>query len=72
MNKIDKIIRLVLGWIGGLFDICTFIIKYILGLIWSLYRFIRGHKFKSFSYLNKNAISELEWIADEFKHYLQD
>lgn len=71
MKKIDKIFRGILGWIGGMFDIITFIVKYILGLIWTVYNFIRGKNAKKiFSKLNDNSTSELLWIIDEFKHYL--
>ena len=75
MNKsirtIDKIVRAMLGFTGTLFEIPRLIIKYILGLIWTVYSIIRGRDFKKvFSHLNKGIISEIKWVIDEFKFYI--
>lgn len=73
MDKFDKIIRLILGWIGELFDVLRFIIQYILGLIWILYSCIRGKNYKKrFAGLNENAKKEIKWILHEFIYYLKE
>ena len=71
MKTIDKIVRLILGWIGGIFEIPRLIIKYALGLIWTTYMLIRGRDFRLvFSKLNAGMIDEIKWVFDEFKFYM--
>lgn len=70
MKTIDKLVRLVLGWIGATLDIPTLIVKYVLGLIWTVYMLIRGKNFKVvFSKLNAGTIDNIKWLKDEFKFY---
>ena len=71
MKNVDKIFRATLGFIGTTFDIPVLIVKYILGLIWTAYMFIRGKNAKNvFSKLNSGIAKETKWIIDEFKFYL--
>ena len=59
----DDFVRTVLGIIGAVFEICNFLICYIIGLIWVLYLTIRKHNFKKmFTKLNKNAVQEFKSI----------
>jgi hypothetical protein len=70
MKTIDKIVRLILGFVGTTFEIPRLIIKYVLGLIWTAYMLVRGKDFKLvFSKLNSGMIGEIKWVLDEFKFY---
>ena len=70
MKTIDKIVRLILGLIGTVFEIPRLIIKYMLGLVWTVYVLVRGKDFKLvFSKLNAGMIDEISWVLDEFKFF---
>ena len=72
MNKIDKIIFIVLGLMGTSVDIIKFIIQYELGLVWIVYSFIRKQNYKKrFSKLNKGAKQQLKWIIDDIEYYFK-
>lgn len=71
MKTVDKIVRSTLGFIGTLFEIPRLMLKYILGLIWTMYMFIRRRNFKLvFSKLNSGMIDEIKWVLNEFKFFM--
>lgn len=70
MESMDKIVRLILGFAGNVFEIPRLVIKYVLGLIWTAYMLVRRKNFKLvFSKLNEAMIDEIKWVLDEFKFY---
>lgn len=71
MKSMDKIVRLILGWIGAVLEIPRLIIQYMLGLIWVLYMLVRKKDFKLvFAKLNSGMNNEIKWVLDEFKFYM--
>lgn len=71
MNAMDHIVRLILGFIGTTFEIPRLVIKYVLGLIWTAYMFVRRRDFETiFSKLNDGMIDEIRWVLDEFKFFM--
>lgn len=71
MKTVDNLVRSILGYIGTIFEIPRLIIKYVIGLIWTAYMFVRGKDFKLvFSKLNTGMIDEIKWVLDEFKFFV--
>jgi hypothetical protein len=68
IRTIDKIVKFVLAFVGMIIEFPVLAMKYILGLIWVAYTFIRGRNFKVvFSRLNKGVIKDVEWLIGDFK-----
>lgn len=71
MKTIDKIVRSTLGFVGALFEIPRLVMQYVLGLMWTVYVFVRGKDFKLvFSKLNAGLIDDIKWVLDEFNFYV--
>lgn len=57
----DKFIRTILAIVGESLEIIVTVIKYVLGLIWVIYSFIRRKNYKKrFRNLNNYFVTELK------------
>ena len=73
MGLFDKILWVVLGWIGTLAELVRFLMQYTIGLVWVLYSAVRGQNYKKrFTNINRNAIEELKWIFNEFIYFIKE